>query len=196
MKKLAVLAACLLLSFSASAQAVISEILVNSFDPQTGLRSLATDQAVVRNGMTDRNPIKVGLMAVELPDGWHYSLSVAVTEYVSRAIPEGAILLIKTSKGEVIELKNTLDEITSQDFSGEVVTGSSVLVYENRANYQITQEQLMTIGRTGVQKIRLQRAGDYFDTEYKKDQWAKVISAHLLAVQAEIRKDKDIRSDF
>ncbi len=196
MKKLAVLAACLLLSFSASAQAVISEILVNSFDPQTGLRSLATDQAVVRNGMTDRNPIKVGLMAVELPDGWHYSLSVTVTEYVSRAIPEGAILLIKTSKGEVIELKNTLDEITSQDFSGEVVAGSSVLVYENRANYQITQEQLMTIGRTGVQKIRLQRAGDHFDTEYKKDQWAKVISAHLLAVQAEIRKNKDIRSDF
>ena len=57
-------------------------------------------------------------------------------------------------------------------------------------------EDLVKIGRTGVQKIRIQHSTGYYDTEYKKDQWGKVISAHIRAIQAEANKKTDIRSDF
>ena len=190
---LALMAATFFNSFS---QVPVSRIIVASQDPQTGMRALATDEMVVRSGFSDRHPIGLGLIAIEASDGWRYSLAISVAETVSRPIPEGSLLLVKLFTGEVLEFTNHLDDLTSQDFEGRLVEGSTIIIYNNRGSYSISMEDLVRIGRAGVQKIRIQHSTGYYDTEYKKDQWSKVITAHVTAIQGAIRQNKDIRSDF
>lgn len=196
MKKLILTTVLGVLGLVLSAQNVTSTIMVNSTDPVTGLRSLGTDMKTVRNGMTDEHPLELGLAAVETPEGWMYSLTVTVAELVSRPLPEKGLLLLKTTTGEVIELTNHMETLQSQDFEGDAVPGSSVLVYHNRGGYSVTMEQLMKLGREGVQKLRIQTPGGYHETIYKKDLWRSVISAHVNAIHAEIKNKKDIRADF
>ena len=88
-----VVAICLLLSVVlASGQ---SKLIYQNQDPKSGLRSFGTSEAVVRNGMTDRHPLKVSLLSVETSKGWSYSLDIAVPELTSRAIPEGSVLVLR-----------------------------------------------------------------------------------------------------
>ena len=181
-----------LAAWSASAQ---SHLIMNRQDPATGLRGLATNSVIVRNGMTDRHPLNVALLAGQSPEGWAYSLEVELVEVVSRAVPKGGILLLRTKSGEVIELKNDLDEARSRDFVGEWIQGTASRTYRNRASYEVTREQLAAISE-GVVKIRLQLGGETFDTEYKKDRLGAVIGSHLAAIDAEIAKWSDIRADF
>lgn len=183
-------------SITAIAQVPVSRIIMNAHDPETGMRSLGTEYTIVRGGFTDQHPLRVGMLAVESPEGWLYSLQLTVTELVSRPLPVGGVLLIKTTKGDIIELKNHCDAISSQDFEGVAVPGTSTITYKNKASFMITTEQIMKIGREGVQKIRLQTETGHYDTEYKKDQWGKVLSAHVKAIQEEARKKTDIHSDF
>ena len=179
-------------SFSAKAQ---SELLMNRQDPATGLRGLATTPVVVRNGMTDRHPLNVALLAGETPDGWMYTLEVEVVEFVSRAVPKDAIMLLRTKSGEVIELKNDLDEAASRDWVGQWIEGTTSKTYRNRASYIVTREQLRAISE-GVIKLRLQLSGEYFDTEYKKDRLGFVVKEHLTVIDAAIASGSDVRSDF
>ena len=181
-----------LAAWSASAQ---SQLVMNRQDPATGLKSLATNSVVVRNGITDRHPLSVALLAGQSSEGWAYSLEVELVEVVSRAVPKGGILLLRTRSGEVIELKNDLDESRSRDVVGEWIQGTASKTYRNRASYGVTREQLAAIS-AGVVKIRLQLGGETFDTEYKKDRLGVVIESHLAAIDAEIAKGSDIRADF
>lgn len=197
MKRVAIVATIIVaLSVSAFAQVPVSKIIMNAHDPETGMRSIGTEYTAIRGGFTDEHPIELGMIALETSSGWVYSLQLTVAELVSRALPEGGILLIKTTKGDIIELTNHCTELSSQDIEGDLISGTSSFVYHNRASYFITTEQLTKIGREGVQKIRIQTKTGHYDTEYKKDQWGKVISAHIWAIQAEANKKTDIRSDF
>lgn len=181
-----------LVTFSALAQ---SELLMNRQDPATGLRGLATAPSIVRNGMTDRHPLNVALLAGETPDGWMYTLEVEVVEFVSRAVPKDAIMLLRTKSGEVIELKNDLDEVTSRDWVGQWIEGTASKTYRNRASYIVTREQLLAISE-GVVKLRLQLNGEYFDTEYKRDRLGSVIKSHIAVIEEAIASGSDLRSDF
>lgn len=192
MKRCIILYLLVLASFSAKAQ---SELLMNRQDPATGLRGLATTPVVVRNGMTDRHPLNVALLAGETPDGWMYTLEVEVVEFVSRAVPKDAIMLLRTKSGEVIELKNDLDEAASRDWVGQWIEGTTSKTYRNRASYIVTREQLRAISE-GVIKLRLQLSGEYFDTEYKKDRLGFVVKEHLTVIDAAIASGSDVRSDF
>lgn len=196
MKRFIVAFVFMVFGFTLSAQVSTSAIIMNGQDPVTGLRSLGTELKLVRNGLTDEHPLELALLAVETPNGWQYSITVTVAELISRSLPENGLLLLKTSTGEVIELTNHCDALTSQDFEGDLVSGTTTLVYHNRGSYSATMEQLIKIGREGVQKLRIQTPGGYYETVYKKEQWGGVITAHVKAIQEEIRKNKDIRSDF
>ena len=196
MKRFILLIWACIIAAAAHAQAVTSEIIMNSQDPDTGLRAIGTNSVTIRNGFTDRHPLQVGLLALETSEGWIYTLNVTLTEASSRALPEGGLLMLKTPAGDVIEMTNVLDALTSQDFVGRLVDGTTTWVYDNKGGYETDLEQLVAIGRAGVHKIRVQTQGGYFDTEYKKEQWSKVISAHVKTLQGAIRQNKDIRSDF
>ena len=181
---------------SASAQVQVSKIIMNSHDPETGRRVIGTEEKFIRGGFTDEHPIRLGMLAFEEPSGWVYTIHLAVAELISRAFPKGSLLLIKTTQGNIIELTNHCAESSSQDIEGDLISGTTSFVYHNRASFIITTDQIMKIGREGVQKIRVQTKTGYYDTEYKKDQWAPIISAHIKAIQTEVQKKSNIYSGF
>lgn len=192
MKKL-VIAVCLILSaLVAQGQ---SKLIYQDRDANTGFRSFGTSDVIVRNGMTDRHPLKVSLLAVETSDGWSYSLNISVPELTSRAVPEGSILLLRAKSGDVFEFANTLTEAQSRDWVGQWIEGTASKTYDNKASYVITREQLVALS-SGVLKLRMQLSGESFDTEYKKDKFGAVIKAHLASIDSGISSGSDLRSDF
>ena len=192
MKKF-ILAICFLLSVvHASGQ---SKLIYQNQDAKSGLRSFGTSDVIVRNGMTDRHPLKVSLLAVETSKGWLYSLNIAVSELTSRAVPEGSILLLRAKSGEVFEFANTLSEDQSRDWVGQWIEGTASKTYDNKASYVITREQLVALS-SGVLKLRMQLSGEAFDIDYKKDKLGAVIKAHLASIDSGISSGSDLRSDF
>jgi len=172
-----------------------SQLIYKDQDAKTGLRSFGTSDIIVRNGMTDRHPLKVSLLAVESLQGWSYSLNISVAELTSRAVPEGSILLLRAKSGDVFELANTLSETQSRDWVGQWIEGTASKTYDNKASYIITREQLEALS-SGVLKLRMQLSGGSFDTEYKKDRMGAAIKAHLAAIDSGISSGSDLRSDF
>lgn len=172
-----------------------SKLIYQEQDAKTDLRTFATSEVIVRNGITDRHPMKVSLFAMETTQGWIYSLDIALPELISRAIPKGGILLLRAKSGEVFEVENILSEERSKDWVGQWIEGTASKTYDNRASYRVTREQLEALS-SGVLKVRMQLSGEVFDTEYKKDRLGSVIKAHLAALDSGIMSDSNLRSDF
>lgn len=173
-----------------------SRIVINDLNPETGCRGLSTSAILVRNGMSDKYPLQVCLIADnESPNGWQYTIRITVTQLESLAIPKGGVLLLRTSSGEVIELANNLDSYLSRDPLGTWVEAASVMIYNNAGHYPVTREQLESIA-AGVVKLRMQIGGGSFDTEYKKERLGAAVAAHLSALDAAFAGPDDLRSDF
>lgn len=188
MKKITFIIALLLVAFSASAQYATTE--------GDGFRFVATKHQVIRTGFTDRHPFEVSITAALNPDNneWSFSLLIGVMEMVSRAVPEGGVLLIKTMDGTVIELANKYDELRSRDYEGRVASSTSIKTYVNHGSYPITKEQLSALA-AGVQKIRLQHSGDVVESNYKKDKWGEPLSEMIQELDGLINQG-DIREGF
>ena len=188
MKKIILTLALALAAFSASAQYATTE--------GDGFRFVATKHKVIRTGMTDRHPFEVSITAAQNPENeeWNYSLLIGVMELISHAIPEGGVLLIKTTDGAVIELANQFDDLKSRDYEGRAVPGTAMRTYVNHGSYPITLEQLGEIA-TGVVKIRLQHSGEVVESNYKKDKWGEPMSTMILEL-GELMNQGDIREGF
>lgn len=193
MKKFVLVLALALSALAVQAQE--SVITLSSHNPATGLRTFGTSDALVRNGMTDRHPLKVSIVAYEGAEGWRYDLRVAVTELLSHAVPEGGVLLLRTKSGEVVELANTLDAVSSRDYVGQWIGDTAQKMYYNVGMYPVTRAQLEAIA-SGVVKLRMQIGGGSFDTEYKKERLGAAVAAHLSALDAAFAGPDDLRSDF
>lgn len=192
MKKF-IVAVCFLLSVvAASGQ---SKLIYQHHDAKSGLRSFGTSDLIVRNGMTDAHPFKVSILAVETPTGWSYSLNIAVSEFTSRAVPEGSMLLLRAKSGEVFEFANTLNEFQSRDLVGQRMEGVARRIFYNKASYMITREHLETLS-SGVLKLRMQLSGEVFDTEYKRDRLGAAIKAHLDSIDSGMSMGSDLKSNF
>ena len=172
-----------------------SRIIVDRVDSDTGLRTVATSEISVRNGMADKHPMLVGIIAQQSPRGCEYFLQVAFNEFESRAVPVNGVMLIRTAAGEVLELNNVLQERDSRDFVGSVVQGAGLITYRNTASYRVTMEQLRAIA-SGVVKVRVETASGPFDTIYKKDPLGDAVTTHLAVLLPAISKKNDIKSDF
>lgn len=189
MKKIILTIALNLAFFSASAQYSTAE--------GDGFCFVATKQQVIRTGMTDRHPFEVSIGATFNPETkeWSYSLIIGVMEMISRAIPEGADLLIRTTDGTVIELANEFDDLKSRDYEGRDVPGTVMRTYVNHGSYPITLEQLGALV-SGVQTIRLlQHSGDVVESNYKKDKWGEPMSDMILEIGGLVNQG-NIREDF
>lgn len=189
MKRLAIVFALALLSFRASAQFTRTE--------SDGFRTVGTKSEWIRTGMTDRHPLHVSITASLNPETgvWHHALSIGVSSLVSEAIPVGSVLLIRTKDGDVIELNNSLDALTSQDFKGTLIAGTSMVSYINQAMYDISEDDLRKLS-SGVQKVRVQLASEAHDAIYKKDKWSAVLGPMLSELDELKNKPSDVREGF
>jgi hypothetical protein len=188
MKKIILTLALALAAFSASAQYSTTEA--------DGFRFVATKHKVIRTGMTDRHPFEVSITAAQNPENgeWSYSLLIGVMELISHAIPEGGVLLIKTTDDSIIELANQFDDLKSRDYEGRVVPGTVTRTFVNHGSYPITMEQLEALA-TGVVKIRLQHSGEVVESIYKKDKWGNPMSEMIMELGGLVNRE-DIREGF
>lgn len=163
-----------------------------------GFRFVGSSAEVVRTGFTDRHPFEISVTAAFNPttQEWEHSLMIGVISITSEAIPEGAAILIRTGSGDVIESANTLDELSSRDFHGTVGPATGLISYTNHASYPISEDDLVKLARGGVKKVRIQLAGEFVDSEYKKDKWGEVILAQLRELSAAKNSSGDIREGF
>lgn len=191
MKRIILFVALTVFSLGASGQSK----LIYSHQDSDGSHSFGTSDIIVRSGLSDRHPMLVSLLASESEQGWSYYINIAVPELVSRAVPEGSILLVRAKSGEVLELANDLTEVQSRDFVGRWVEGMASKIYDNKASYPVTREQLVLLS-SGVTKVRMQLSGEFFDTEYKKDKFGAAVKAHLSIIEDAIASCADIKSRF
>jgi hypothetical protein len=115
-------------------------------------------------------------------------------ELISHAIPEGGVLLIKTTDDSIIELANQFDDLKSRDYEGRVVPGTVTRTFVNHGSYPITMEQLEALA-TGVVKIRLQHSGEVVESIYKKDKWGNPMSEMIMELGGLVNQE-DIREGF
>jgi len=159
------------------------------------MRSVGSKGVVIRNGFTDRTPLTVTLSAYETPHGWAYGLLLQIPELVSRALPEGGIVMFRTTSGEIVEFKQTLPEHVSRDYVGQWIEGSASKIYYNSGAYLADLDGLSKLSE-GVAKVRIQTSDSYIDIEYKKERWGKAMTEMLGELQASIESGADIRSGF
>ena len=77
MKKYILKLALLIASVVTGAAQNSSQILLNTQNAESGLRNLGTSDIIVRNGLADRHPLKVSLIAAETSTGWSYTIYIA-----------------------------------------------------------------------------------------------------------------------
>ena len=104
-------------------------------------------------------------------------------------------MLLRTKSGEVLELKNSLNEAQSRDVVGEWIQGTANKTYDNKASYPVTLGQLQAISE-GVSKVRLQLNGEYFDSDYKKDKFGSAVKDQLFVIEEYINTGGDLRQGF
>lgn len=191
-KLLLVLCATMVAGVSFSQNA---EILIDKVDAD-GFRIIGTKPVNCRNGMSDRHPMMFSLLCCKQGDKSAWSIEIDFPDVKPFTINKGAIMLIKLNDAGVIELKQMKDASDVQDVVGTYNSMAGIRTYTMRASYEVSPDQLAAISKAGVAKIRVERASDTFDVEYKKDKVGPAIASAYALVTSTLGKSKDLRSDF
>jgi hypothetical protein len=172
-----------------------AEIFIDKVDGD-GFRTIVTEPINCRNGMSDRHPMSFSILCCAHGDKAIWSLEVGFFDTSPFRINKGAIMLIKLNDGSILELNQTKDPEDVEDVVGKYNSAAGIWTYTMHASYEITPDQLVRIGKTGVVKIRVERSADTFDIEYKKDKVGPAILNSYMLVAATLNTPKDLRSDF
>lgn len=163
---------------------------------EDGSRFIASQSVNCRSGFTDRHPMIFAVTRFSMGDDVVWSLDVDFPDMSSFKIPEGARMLIKLSDDSVVELKQARPTEQTQDIVGKYDTRTKMRIHTMRASYRATEEQLQEIAAKGVKKIRVERAVDSFDVNYKKELVGAAVKAGYAAVKAAAEKSSDIHEGF
>ena len=192
MKTKLFLALAIILSSSLGALAQNNKLLVDNID-KSGTRFIGTYYNYITKGFTDTTPIGFSIMAESSSAETKYYLSVKMNNVT---FPKDGILLIKTSKGEIIELSQISEKHTTKDTHyipnhGFIETGTGL--------YQVDENILNLIHKDGISKIRIQTSSGLIDREYKTkntEKYKKDFDAMYTLIKETLSQKKDIYSDF
>jgi len=163
---------------------------------EDGSRFIASESVNCRSGFSDRHPMFFAVTRFSFGDRVAWALSVDFTDVVSFKIPEGARMLIKLSDDSVIELKQTLPAEQTEDIVGRYNNAAKVRIHTMHGSYEVSEGQLSEIAKKGVTKIRVERAADSFDVNYKKEKVGAAVAAAYEAVKNAAAGNSDLRSGF
>lgn len=192
MKTKLFLALAIILSSSLGALAQNNKLLVDNID-KSGTRCIGTYYNYITKGFTDTTPIGFSIMAESSSAETKYYLSVKMN---NATFPKDGILLIKTSKGEIIELSQISEKHKTKDTHyipnhGFIETGTGL--------YQVDENILNLIHKDGISKIRIQTSSGLIDREYKTkntEKYKKDFDAMYTLIKETLSQKKDIYSDF
>ncbi len=176
-----------------------SKIIIDKVDSD-GTRTIATKCTLMRNGFTDKCPLKFGLVAFVFADGKHTTdLCLELDRLSPLAIPKDGVLLIKLDNDEILELHQALPTLETKDIVGTYVKAAGMTTYTTHAMYPLTDAQLQLIHSKLITKIRLETETKTFDQVYKPKRQQKlyqILSAQCEEVSKRLAEKKDIRSGF
>lgn len=192
MKSKLLLALIISLSTSLSALAQNDKLLIDNID-KSGTRCVGTYYNYITKGFTDTTPIGFSIRAESSSTKTSYYLSVKMNNVT---FPKDGVLLIKTSKGEIIELSQMNEKHNTKDTHyipnhGFIETGTGL--------YQVDENILNIIHKDGISKIRIQTSSGLIDREYKAkhtEKYKKDFDAMYSLIKETLSQKKDIYNDF
>ena len=193
MRKILLLALFILMGSVTYAQK--AEIFTDKVD-KDGYRTTITKYISCAKGLIDPCPISVALFRFSKDDQTSWSLHTIWRCPNSFSIPQGGLFMIKLKNGRVIELKQVLPQERTEDRIGTYSSFYKARIYSMSGTYEIDENDIIDIMKFGVEKTRVERSLDTFDTSYKKDKIGPAIGQQYELILKTISSEKDIRSDF
>lgn len=159
-----------------------------------GNRTIITSIEQARD-FKDRTLFAYGVSVEATPKDTIYHLLLSITDLSPLHIKNNARLLIKTFEGSILELRNTTDADGSVRDIHHI--GTQVFSdYTATAIYDCSYEQLETLAREGVAKIRVEELSGIKEKEYKKDKVGKLLRTDLGLISEALANQSDFDSDF
>lgn len=187
--KLYIILAALCVSISSFAQ----EKLLMDKPGKNNHRTIGTYYHYMTKGFTDTAPIGLSIIAESFTDSIAYYLSARTSNV---KFPKGGVFLIKTSKGEVIELT----QISEKYDTGSLhYVPNHGVINHGIGLYPITIDVLNILNQDGITKVRLETTTDVIEREYKPKQvekYKKEFTAMYNLIIESLSKKKDIYTDF
>lgn len=192
MKAKSLLSIMLFLSISFSALAQNGKLYIDTIDKE-GTRCVGTYYYYIMKGFTDTAAVGLSIMAEVSTTETHYFLSVKMNNVT---FPKEGVFLIKTSKGEIIELSQLQNKYKTEDIHyvpnhGFFQTGTGL--------YLVDENILELLHKDGISKIRIQTSSGLIDREYKPKQtekYKKDFDKMYSLIKKTLSQKKDIYTDF
>ena len=165
---------------------------------QDGTRHIASYYEYIHQNGFDAHPVGFGIHAITLDGNVQaYALGVKYASAINMQIPEGSLLLLKCPDGTVIEGKQHLDAVDTDDHM--LVDAFAGTRYFITGRYTISYDDLQKLCKDGIVKLRIECEGNPINREYSTRK-AKKIAKHFTrsfnAIKAAIKSPKDIRDGF
>lgn len=175
---------------SLHAQAIITD------ETTDGHRAVSTDDIVCRT-MTDKIVISVSLFAT-VDNGTDRTLSLCtkLSSASSFEAPNECVMLVRLMDGSMLEFKSFSGSQKSQA-NVQNVNGMVIRTNDLTLMFAVTEDQLETISRVGVKKIRIAVSPDMYDKEFKKDKVGAAVGSLWTVLKRTLAKPtKSVYDNF
>ena len=155
---------------------------------EKGIRTILTAKTNCRS-MTDKIVLQVGLSAII--DEQNQDTTLYFDTYLTAGseieVRKGSPLLLKLMDGTIMELSAATNS-KNPVWNSNVIGGQVFRTYDIFPSYSVTAEQLESICKTGVKKIRIDIIPNMFDKEFKKDKISAALRNYRDALKSAFRK--------
>lgn len=176
------------------------KIIVDKTD-DNGDRHIATDSELIRAGLKDKNPFSFSLNYFSNTNNKidTYGIFIEMVQMSNFQIPQGGVLLLKLSNGEIIESRQTLRDVDTEDIIGTYNQYTKMRTHTIKCHYNMKEDELNKIAMYGLSKIRLETKTGFLESEYKTKQTDKsktIFDERIKLIKSALTKHSDIRSGF
>ena len=174
-KKMVVLLLCQPLLCSIEGKVIIDKT-------ENGCRMISTESQVVKNGKSDRIPLRYALSAVTIEDETRWSVIITMKSYSPFMIPENSFLKIYLNDGEMIAGIQQLPDEQTTDKTGKCSPGAGRPIYTMVASYQIDEQDLFKMKLAGIEKLNFITSKEEIDVTFKEkngNELCSVLSSHM-----------------
>ena len=168
---------------------------------QDGSRTIITKNDWIKTSLPDKSIMGFSLCYHSSPEGKEtYRIILALNSTKRHNMMEKGLLLLKTSRNEVIEGQEDVLSYLPSDNAKEVkVRKVKLKLNKIRMAYHIAYDDLKKIATDGVIKSRFETVTGYVDMEYTPKQMEEIkelISSHLQCLEEARKTSSDIRAGF
>jgi hypothetical protein len=185
MKKVLLLVVVLFVSSAGKAQKI-------DYDKQeqNGDRTLGTSYVKFGSSFLGSGS-KLFMVCVKDQNGLSIGITISLSSFVRKELSVGRKLLIKLDNDSILSLTN-IQKITQLD--NDYTIAGSVIAYHMYPNYEIKSDQLTTLMKHIVVKLRVETEDGYTDLDSRN--FSKVVSKCYDTIQKRLSINNDLHNGF